>query len=155
MAKVISFGYDHGDPPKADHVADVRGVGYHPKKWKTAALRIAKQGKDVKTIAIGDKHGHTRAPRIAGMVADELDATVSHRDKDKAMPLMKGNSDGIISANISEMRAAGHPEDQAIAAAYRNAGRSRKGPKKGKKVKAKKVVKAPKADPADAHDEQY
>jgi hypothetical protein len=41
------------------------------------------------------------------------------------MPLKPGSSDAVISENIAEMIRAGHPRDQAIAAAYRNAGRSR------------------------------
>lgn len=41
------------------------------------------------------------------------------------MPLKEGSSDEVISENIAEMVRAGHPHDQAIAAAYRKAGRSR------------------------------
>ncbi len=41
------------------------------------------------------------------------------------MPLIPGSSNAVISENIAEMIRAGHPRDQAIAAAYRNAGRSR------------------------------
>lgn len=37
------------------------------------------------------------------------------------MPLMKGSSREVISENIREMRNAGHPEDQAVAAAMRMA----------------------------------
>lgn len=40
------------------------------------------------------------------------------------MPLREGSSDDVISHNIEEMIRAGHPRDQAIAAAYRKAGRS-------------------------------
>lgn len=42
------------------------------------------------------------------------------------MPLMKGSSDAVISENIREMVNSGHPQKQAIAAAYHQAGRSRK-----------------------------
>jgi hypothetical protein len=42
------------------------------------------------------------------------------------MPLLEGSSDEVISHNIKEMMDAGHPQDQAIAAAYRKAGRSKK-----------------------------
>lgn len=42
------------------------------------------------------------------------------------MPLIKGSSSATISENIREMMNAGHPQDQAIAAAYRMAGKSRK-----------------------------
>lgn len=41
-------------------------------------------------------------------------------------PLRKGRSQKVISENISEMIKAGHPRDQAIAAAMSNAGKSRK-----------------------------
>jgi uncharacterized protein len=46
------------------------------------------------------------------------------------MPLKKGSSQKVISRNIAEMIKAGHPKAQAIAAAYSNAGKSKK---KGKK----------------------
>jgi hypothetical protein len=56
------------------------------------------------------------------------------------MPLKSGSSDEVISANIREMVQAGHPQKQAQAAAYRNAGRSRKG--KGKKKRGKRSCRA-------------
>jgi hypothetical protein len=37
------------------------------------------------------------------------------------MPLLSGKSKKIISHNISEMVKAGHPQDQAVAAAYSKA----------------------------------
>jgi hypothetical protein len=41
------------------------------------------------------------------------------------MPLFPGSSDKVVSHNIGEMIKAGHPKDQAIAAAMRKAGRSK------------------------------
>ena len=41
------------------------------------------------------------------------------------MPLKPGSSDAVVSNNIAEMVRAGHPQAQAVAAAYRNAGKSR------------------------------
>ena len=41
------------------------------------------------------------------------------------MPLLNGSSQSIISENIREMRNAGYPEDRAVAAAMRNAGKSK------------------------------
>lgn len=49
------------------------------------------------------------------------------------MPLKKGSSKAVISRNIAEMIKAGHPKAQAIAAAYSNAGKSKKSPPKRKK----------------------
>jgi hypothetical protein len=42
------------------------------------------------------------------------------------MPLKKGSSDKVVSQNIREMIKAGHPKKQAIAAAMRSAGRTKK-----------------------------
>jgi hypothetical protein len=39
------------------------------------------------------------------------------------MPLHKGKLDKVISKNIEEMMKAGHPQDQAVAAAMRMAGK--------------------------------
>lgn len=140
--RVISFGFDHGKAPAgADHVEDVRAEHYNPAAWKTAGKRIAKAVKGKHTVAIGDKHGQQRAPKIAEHVAKRLGGTVTHRDKGKrkVMPLLPGKSQSVISENIREMRNAGHPEDQAVAAAMRKAGRMKK-PKMGKKVSMKKVA---------------
>ncbi len=48
------------------------------------------------------------------------------------MPLRKGTSRTVISANIAEMIRAGHSPEQAAAAAYRAAGKKRASKKKGK-----------------------
>ncbi|MGH8266647.1 MAG: hypothetical protein ACRETH_06205 [Steroidobacteraceae bacterium] len=45
------------------------------------------------------------------------------------MPLEAGSSQTVISRNIGEMQKAGHPHDQAVAAALRNAGKKRKRPR--------------------------
>ena len=47
------------------------------------------------------------------------------------MPLRKGSSKKVISANISELRHSGRPEKQSIAIAMSEAGKSK--PKKKKK----------------------
>src|SRR5262249_1550012 len=41
--------------------------------------------------------------------------------EDRPMPLKSGSSQEVISSNISEMVHAGHPQEQAVAAALRNA----------------------------------
>lgn len=43
------------------------------------------------------------------------------------MPLKSGRSKAVISKNIGEMRKAGYPEKQAVAASMRKAGRAQKG----------------------------
>ena len=50
------------------------------------------------------------------------------------MPLKSGSSSDAISSNIKEMRKAGHPQRQAVAAALNNA---RKGKRKGKRAMRK------------------
>lgn len=42
------------------------------------------------------------------------------------MPLAKGKSDKVISANISELVRSGRPREQAVAIALRQAGRPKK-----------------------------
>lgn len=49
------------------------------------------------------------------------------------MPLKKGKSKKVISENISELRHAGHPENQSIAIAMKEAGKS----KRQKKTRSK------------------
>ena len=46
------------------------------------------------------------------------------------MPLKKGSSNKTVSANIRELRKAGHPQKQSIAIALKTAGKSYK--KRGK-----------------------
>lgn len=41
------------------------------------------------------------------------------------MPLKKGTSEAVISANIAELVSAGHPQEQAEAIAYAEAGKDR------------------------------
>jgi hypothetical protein len=41
------------------------------------------------------------------------------------MPLEKGSSDKAVSHNIEELRKAGHPQDQSVAIALKEAGKSR------------------------------
>jgi hypothetical protein len=54
------------------------------------------------------------------------------------VPLKKGRSRKVISANIREMKASGHPHRQAVAAALRSAGvpKKHKKPKKRRKHSA-------------------
>jgi hypothetical protein len=42
------------------------------------------------------------------------------------MPLKKGKSKGVISANISELRHSGRPEKQSVAIAMKEAGMAKK-----------------------------
>lgn len=48
------------------------------------------------------------------------------------MPLKKGKSNKVVSQNIREMKKAGHPQDQSIAAALAKAGKSKRQKKKSK-----------------------
>ncbi|MCE5319429.1 MAG: hypothetical protein LLG04_18945 [Parachlamydia sp.] len=49
------------------------------------------------------------------------------------MPLIKSAKPAAIAKNIEEMQAAGHPHDQAVAAAMTTAKQSKKAKKKKKK----------------------
>lgn len=49
------------------------------------------------------------------------------------MPLAKGKSKDVISANIAELIRSGHKPDQAAAIAYKEAGKAKKSKKPAKK----------------------
>jgi hypothetical protein len=52
------------------------------------------------------------------------------------MPLLEGSSDEVIAENIRKLIAEGYPQDQAVAIAYRKAGKARD----GKKLTTDKVI---------------
>ena len=68
---VISFGYDHGAPPKtADRVFDVRDLDSPPPRdqvWQRAHY-IADRIEEGDTVAIGCAHGMYRGPSVARAV---------------------------------------------------------------------------------------
>ena len=142
QTKLITFGYDHGDPPEeVDAVYDVRDIPDHPHenvpKEQERARKISSEITPGECIAIGCSEGEHRSVNIARFVRQMLgNATIQNRDIDKpevdTMPLMHGSSKGVVSENIREMMKAGHPQDQAIAAAMRSAGKSKKSKKKQK-----------------------
>lgn len=49
------------------------------------------------------------------------------------MPLQKGKSNAVIGNNIRELRDSGHPQNQAIAIAMKQAGKTRKKKRSNKK----------------------
>lgn len=57
------------------------------------------------------------------------------------MPLRKGKSKKVISENIREMMASGHPQDQAVAAAMNAAGMSKDEHMMDKKEMSKEMSK--------------
>jgi hypothetical protein len=61
-------------------------------------------------------HARTKTPRPLGLLAA----------RNGYMPLKKGKSKAVVSQNIREMVHAGHPQKQAVAAAMKKAGKSRK-----------------------------
>ena len=114
--RVISFGHDYGPAPaEADHVEDVRNVPYKPSAWKAHAKAIAGRSKGKKVIAVGDKHGHTRAPKIATAVAKHLGGAVTHRDQRKPR-LLKGQS----GENTRALKYSGMSDEDAVKVAARH-----------------------------------
>lgn len=69
---------------------------------------------------------------------DQISATTQ---SEKKMPLKSGKSRATISTNISEMMKSGHPQDQAIAASLRKAGKSKLTGKNGAKHHRKRATK--------------
>lgn len=84
VTKVISFGFDHGHPPKtADHVFDVRDLDTPPKRdqvW-ARAHQIADCIAEGDTVAIGCQHGQERGPQVASRVQVIFGGDLQHRDK--------------------------------------------------------------------------
>ena len=88
---------------------------YKPSAWKAHAKAIAGRTKGKKLIAVGDKHGHTRAPKIAAHVAKHLGGSVSHRDQHKPR-LLKGQS----GENTRALKHAGMSDTDAVKVAARH-----------------------------------
>lgn len=53
------------------------------------------------------------------------------------MPLREGRSPDVINANIAELIKSGYRRDQAVAIAYKKAGKSKKKRKRGKRGRGK------------------
>lgn len=68
------------------------------------------------------------------------------------MPLMSGSSDATISENIRELVNAGYSQEQAVAIAYKKAGRNKK--KKKPPMNAKRPTNTPVREGDDSTDEE-
>lgn len=89
QTKLITFGYDHGDPPEqADDVYDVRDLPDDPKENDAQELKrareIASQITPGECVAIGCAEGEHRSVHIARHVRQMLgNATIENRDANK------------------------------------------------------------------------
>ena len=134
MAKtrIVSFGYDHGDPPEADRVFDIRHTRYNKESWDREAERIHSETTPGERVAIGDKHGHTRSVQVAERVAKELEPDVSLKHRDQHKPhLLKGKTHGVVSENVRTLKHQGLSEADAV----RVAGKKAKTPMQKETVK--------------------
>lgn len=81
---ITTFGYDYGDPPKADRVYDVRDLSGDPlyrHEIEEKAEEIARDCESGEHIAIGCRLGHDRSPAVAKDVRRLKGGTIEHRDK--------------------------------------------------------------------------
>lgn len=108
---VITFGYDHGEPPsEAEHVYDLRGMKYNRSHWDAKAHDIANDIEPGSCVAIGCKHGRTRSVAVAKAVQEELGhVKLMHRDKHKQQP--------AVNERVRSLRQKGMSEADAIRAA--------------------------------------
>lgn len=148
--------FDVRDLPDV-HVEDPADI---PPEWQDRADEIASEVEPGDSVAIGCREGDNRSVHVARLVGAQLPhrSVIIDRDLEgnkpegntpesrheipqsepiegaQAMPLMAGYSKGVISENIKEMMRSGHKQDQAVAAAYRQAGKSKKKKKAPKKA---------------------
>lgn len=126
---LTTFGFRHGEPPKADLVFDARKVEHHDlDAWEQAASDLAEQikadpGMDV---AIGCEDGDDRSVHIARFVQKLLpNVVVVDRDLQPGAggnptpepskdSMLKGKDKGVVGQNVQSLKSRGMSEMGAI-----------------------------------------
>lgn len=81
---IISFGFDKGPAPQAEHTFDVREFSHQIESPESQAkiAELAKQITDSNvTVAVGCKMGKHRSVKIANQLARQFRVSVFHRDQ--------------------------------------------------------------------------
>ncbi len=118
---LTTFGFSHGEPPKADITFDARTVAHHDlDAWEQAASDWAGQFEDGQDVAIGCEDGDDRSVHIARFIQKlRPDILVVDRDLypgagNPPPKALKGDSKGVISENVRSAKHAGMSEADAV-----------------------------------------
>ncbi len=127
---ITTFGFSHGQPPKADLTFDARTVEHHDlNAWEQAAADLAAKIQPGSDVAIGCEDGDDRSVHIARFVQKLMpDCIVVDRDLEpgagNAPPgakALKGDSKGVMSENVRSAKHAGMSEADAVRSSARAA----------------------------------
>ena len=113
---ITSFGYEHGNPPPADEVIDVRNLSHdlNSPDAKAVKQRMTDLVKAGKNIAVGCKHGQHRAVALARDVADSTNTSVWHRDRRRTSTVQAPKASTALVNALKRLQRAGQRRRRSV-----------------------------------------